>query len=101
MEGCSVVLGHPVHFWTAFSSILFRSCLVWQAIIVRIRAGNGSSFFCNHAVVESAGGGVWYYLAMCLYPSNMPEKDLGDRTLSMKHQYIPGFVCSRSKPGTL
>ena len=57
--------------------------------------------FRNHAVVESAGRGVWYYLAMCLYPSNMPEKDLGDHILSMKPQYVPGFVCSRSKPGTL
>ena len=37
------VPGHPVHIVAGFPGNLLGSCQVWQALIVRIRAGNGAS----------------------------------------------------------
>jgi len=49
------ILRRPVHFWAGFSSILFRSCLVWRGRFVRIRASNSSPLLWHQAHGESAG----------------------------------------------
>ena len=74
MEGSSLVLGHPVQIWTGFSSILFRSCLVWWVPIVRIRAGNGASFFWRQGLGKTAGRGELHNMVIRTLPPSLPGK---------------------------
>jgi hypothetical protein len=73
-EGSSVALGHPVHIWAGFSSILFRSCLVWWALIVRIRAGNGASFFWRQGLGKPAGRGELHNMVIRTRLPSLPGK---------------------------